>query len=135
MKNSDFSVTRTVSPKLKTYITALIISVVLCAVLLVIGALAITYANLKDYSLPIAILTIVISSFYGGFYCAKKMGSKGLLYGVAFGVLFFIVIYAIGSITFEIVPFRLNTLIRLLIMIVSGGVGGIVGVNAKKKKR
>lgn len=136
MKDLDFSVKQTFSLKLKVFLASILLSLIICAILLVIGALIITYANtsLNLFSI-VAFLIILISSFCGSFFYSRKIGHMGLLYGLLFGLVFFVIVYLIGFFSFDSVRFDLIVLLRFIATAIAGGVGGIIGVNFKMKKK
>ena len=136
MKDLDFSIKQSFSLKLKVFLTSILLSFIICAILLVLGALIITYVNTSLNLFPIvAFLIILISCFCGSFFCSRKIGSMGLIYGIIFGIIFFVIIYLIGFFSFDAVKFDLIILLRFITTAIVGGVGGILGVNFKKKKK
>lgn len=126
---------RALSPS-KAYIAALVISFVLCWILLVLGAVLITYAGLpKELAWLVTLISVGISSFVGGFLCSKRIGSKGLIFGTLFGALLFLVIYIVGVACFDAETVWQNAATRLIVMLVCGAFGGVLGVNRKQSRR
>ena len=76
-----------------------------------------------------------VSVIICGFMTAKKMGKGGLINGVIAGVLYTVLLYAIGSIVIGSFNFNIATVTALIMGIVGGGIGGVMGVNTKKRRR
>ncbi len=138
MKRNE-AVPQTVSP-LKTYAAALVSAFVLCWLLLVLGAVLITYAGVpKDAAWLITLMAVGISGFAGAFICAAGFGSHGLIHGVITGAALFAVIYIVGAVCFDAEAVFENAAVRLLVMLALSALGGIAGVNTglpgRKKKR
>jgi len=79
-------------------------------------------------------ISVAIGSFLSGFFAAKRLTKNGLIIGAICGFLLFILFTLIGVAAFGSAP-GASTLIRLLIFVTSGAIGGIIGVgNADKRK-
>ncbi|MBC7076403.1 MAG: TIGR04086 family membrane protein [Syntrophomonadaceae bacterium] len=98
----------------------------------VLGALAavvVYYSGLKETLFPtLGKIILVTSIFLGGCYASKVYGNKGLVRGTTVGIMFFIIIL-IATIIFapSIITLK-NSVYSLLLCIVSGGLGGILGI-------
>ena len=88
----------------------------------------------RAYSVPFATISVAVGIFLASYYTAKKIGDKGYLIGIITSVTVFLFItvlsFALGKPSLNI-----NTLFHLIIMLLSGTVGGIMGVNSDKKQR
>ena len=109
-------------------------SIIISVVLLLIASLVGTFVPLSE-SLIIIIVNIisVLSVFLSGIFASVIYKSKGLLYGVVAGIIYWIFVYILGLIFYKNFGISSNTLIGLIISVVSGGVGGVTGVNLLKK--
>lgn len=72
-----------------------------------------------------------LSAFTAGFFSARVMHKNGLFIGLAGGAALFVLIGIIGA--FSGAEFSSRTVLRLCIMSVCGILGGIIGVNIRKK--
>ena len=96
-----------------------------CAVLL-------TYTDISEsFIAPFSLAVTIISSFFAGFKTASKADKKGILWGaLSVGIYIIIVLLII------MLPYGENmSLFRALsivLSVVSGAVGGILGINTKK---
>jgi putative membrane protein (TIGR04086 family) len=83
--------------------------------------------------MPFACIAISAGALCGGFMASRLYRSRGLMMGAVTGLLFFIILYITGAIMHQA---DLNTLLLLKIVLsaVFGAVGGIVGVNLKRRR-
>ena len=104
-------------------------SIIISVVLLLIASLVGTFVPLSE-SLIIIIVNIisVLSVFLSGIFASVIYKSKGLLYGVVAGIIYWIFVYILGLIFYKNLGISSNTLIGLIISVVSGGFGGVTGV-------
>ena len=113
--------------------TVLGITVTLC--LFVLLALIMSFSILPTSSAGIvSSIAIAVGSFFGGLSTAKKLGKNGLIIGAICGFLLFILLTLIGIAAFKSAPGS-STLIRLLIFVTSGAIGGIIGVGNSDKRK
>ncbi len=112
------------------------LSYILSVVLLFLLSLGATIWDMSNDTVNTMILVVTgISILFCGAAAARGVGRGGLLNGVVAGVLYTALLYAIGGIITGSLGFNLATVTALLIGIICGGIGGVVGVNTKKKRR
>ncbi len=116
--------------KLKRYSISLVISFIIAVIFLLISSAIFTYTSINDRHLDSFVLgSVMISVLIGSMLLLRKIKEKGLLYGAIFGLIYFFIIYIINVLAFSGF-FISNTLgIYFGICILSGIVGGIIGVN------
>ena len=115
----------------KTLIKALILFLISGALCLLIFAAVMFYLESAfSYSPLFATLAIAVGCFFASFYLGKKTGKKGFLIGLGVGAVVFTIVTLVslfvnsGSVT-------VHTLLRLVILLLSSMIGGIIGVNRK----
>ena len=120
---------------LKPLISGLIIGLLVTVLLFVLFALGMSFFILPTSSATIvASISIATGTFFGGFFAAKNLGKNGLIIGALCGFLMFLIFTLIGIAAFGKAP-STSTLIRLLIFVTAGAIGGIIGVgNVDKRK-
>lgn len=120
---------------IKPLISGLIIGLIVTVLLFVLFALGMSFYILPTTSANVvASISLAAGSFSGGFFAAKKLGKNGLITGALCGLATFLIFTLIGIAAFGNAPGS-STLIRLLIFITAGAIGGIIGVgNADKRK-
>lgn len=87
----------------------------------------------KSITQVLSIAALALGAYFGGFICAKKYRKNGLLRGAACGLLVFIAVMIIGSL-FAGSVINISSTAKLLIVIVTGAVGGAIGVNSKRRR-
>lgn len=74
------------------------------------------------------------SCFIGGMVQSSVTGEKGLAGGAIIGLVMFVFLWAVGMIGGQI-EFSLYAVIRMLIFVVAGAIGGYLGILRHEKKR
>ncbi len=112
------------------------LSYILSVVLLFGLSVAATLWDMENGTVNIIITFITgISVLFCGLMSAKGVGRGGLLNGIIAGVLYTVILYAIGGIITGSLGFNSATVTALLIGLICGGIGGVFGVNMKKRRR
>lgn len=104
-------------------------AIIIALVLGIVAAVVVYFTDLQETLLnPLANIVLIISIFYGSCYLSKSHGNKGLLRGMSFGLSFFILMLAATIILNPaLIDFK-SFIYNLLICMISGILGGIVGV-------
>ena len=77
---------------------------------------------------PLADFTLMLGVFIGGWYSARHYGNRGLLRGMAIGLMFFVFVF-LATLIFNPALVSFGSIIKdLALGIVCGGLGGILGV-------
>lgn len=110
-----------------------LISIIISLIALFIFSIILTYADVSESIIPIVIIVISnLSILLGSIFCNKKIDKNGILNGMAVGLIYLLVIYVASSIAIKSFSFNLKTIIMILCSMISGILGGIIGVNLKK---
>lgn len=121
---------------LKGILKSVFISYGLSIILLAIFAIILTYTNFPEGSIPTVVLIIsIISILYAAKMSAKKAKSKGWLVGSIAGLTYMFILYLISLIFTQRPVFDAHVLFVLLIGVITGAVGGIIGINFKKPEK
>jgi putative membrane protein (TIGR04086 family) len=97
-------------------------------------ALLITYTNMSIDSLPLVVtITSIISAIVAGYDAAKAAHRRGWLWGLVAGFLYALILVIIGYWIGQGFAFDLRTATSLLLAIAGGGLGGVIGINFRKK--
>lgn len=108
--------------------------------LTVIVVLLICSFAVSCFSLPtaamraMAIITVAAGGFAGGYGAARAFRKKGLLIGGVVGVILALILTVAGVLFTQQAP-AMQSLSKFAILMVSAMIGGILGVNAKSKRR
>lgn len=107
-----------------------------CAGLLAVCTLAfVSSENIPHHFLPILIIAVsVVSSFFAGFITAKVSKQAGLLLGTMAGLLLFL-FFLLAGLAVSQSGLAAEAFPRFLMMLLAGGVGGLIAVNSKSRRK
>lgn len=117
------------------------IAAILTLAVFLAAALILSYTPLPESAIPyIAYIVQIIGAAVSGFIPAKRAGTRGILTGALSGVLYILIIWLVASLSSDGFLLNKHIFTMLAISLVSGALGGILGVNLKsstnnKKKR
>lgn len=127
------------SQKLKgssTYIVnlskAVGISILLTLSLMIIQTLIMSYTNLSENMVPVTnSIIMIISIAVGAIYISIKIKQKGWLNGGIIGILYIVILVLLNILFIDAFTFNKYLVLKTVIGLVTGSVGGIIGVNIK----
>ena len=108
------------------------IAVVISAICFICFAVVLTQTDVKESIIPYVIIIIsFVSIIIGSFISSIKLKKNGIINGALVGFIYISFIYLLSSII--LTGFRLNMSSTIMICgsIISGMIGGIIGVNIK----
>ena len=88
----------------------------------------------RDLASPLATVSVAVGTFVAAFYSAFKIGDKGYKVGIIVGMICFALITLV-ALLIKKGGFTVNSLFNLIIFMLSGIIGGIVGVNRKNNHK
>ncbi len=109
-----------------------IISIVISILLLTIYAVILTYTSTSENTIKPVVITITgISLLIGSFISSMKLKKQGMLNGGIVGFIYILSIYIISSIWLSNFSIDLESIIMIIVSIITGMIGGIIGINIK----
>ena len=114
----------------------LAICLVLTVAMLFFASIAAVFASWQGavVSLVVSIITYLCVGVCG-FRFAKNTGSHGLFAGAIAGLSYTLMLYILRCIAFADFSFNTSAMLTALICVMCGAVGGVIGVNAKVKRK
>ena len=110
------------------------VSVISSVLITVVCAVAATNISVSDDGLLImSLVCMSLGAFFGGIAAAKIYKEKGFLIGALNGAIFFFLSTVI-SFALNADAMTLISLIKLIIFTLSSMIGGVIGVNIKRKR-
>lgn len=108
----------------------------MCIVCFIIFALLFVFAKTIPLTMiqPLVMLACALGAFVGGYVTIRLFRMQGMLFGILSGLLLFVLVWIVSAIAIR-EPLTLQALIKALLMILMGAVGGILGVNKKSHRR
>ncbi len=102
-----------------------------CIIFIGFGIL-LTYTELREESLPtVSLVCTALSAAVVGYDWAACMQKKGILWGLAAGAVYTVLLYFITSLAADSFAVELSALMTLAVAMAAGAAGGILGVNRK----
>lgn len=77
-------------------------------------------------------IALCVGSYTASFLAASRQRKNGLLTGILCGVVVFVLTFLIG-VVFMKVSLSMGVFSKLVMLLVCGAIGGIIGVNSKKR--
>lgn len=109
-----------------------IIALILTIIMLTIYAVVLSYTNISEDSMVPVVMTIIgMSILISSSLTNLKIKKKGILNGAVIGLIYILVLYIISSIITGVFSLNTNSIIMIIVSILTGMIGGIVGVNIK----
>ena len=106
-----------------------------CFLLLMVMSLVMSLRDIPQTAVSlVAILTFVAGGFVAGFVCSACSRERGLLLGLCCGAGLFLIL-SLASIAVDGVSFGMVALTKLIAVIFAAALGGVIGVNKKRKFR
>lgn len=113
-----------------------LISYVISMILLLAVSAVAVYAAMNDGQIRIAVNVVTaLSLIVCGFHAARKARRMGLVNGAVAGLIYAVLLYLIGCAVAQQVIFSFSTVTTLILGFVCGGLGGIMGINLRRRKR
>ncbi len=134
MKNTKHLSENPIFGALRSIVIGSVAGAALCAALLGLCALGFVSAGHIPQSLisPMVIALSVFSSFMAGFIAAKVSHKRGLAYGALAGLMLF-ALFLISGLIASHEALSVNVVMRMLVMVLSGALGGLMAVSKKTK--
>lgn len=109
-----------------------LISIITSAILLLFYALLLCYTNISENTMKTTIFIITgISILLGSVISARKIRKNGLINGGVVGFIYVVILYLISSLVLTRFSININSIIMLIIAVMSGMIGGTIGINMK----
>lgn len=114
---------------------SVLIGAVCCTVILVLLSLVLASANIPQFAVdPMASFALAAGGLVAGFCCTKIMGENGLAYGALTGAVMTLVVLLAG-LALKDNSFGVPALLKIAYVMLSSMLGGVVGVNTKKRRK
>lgn len=106
------------------------LSYIITIITMLILSILLTYTSLKESVIPVLNTIIMIGSIVlGSIYLTSKVKNKGWLNGMIIGLLYFLVLLLLNKIIIKEPEQGLYLFYKLLISVVTGIIGGMIGIN------
>ncbi len=102
----------------------------------IIFSFVLTYTDFPEkYISTTVIIVTIMSVLVAGSTATRNVRNRGWLNGSAVGVIYMLVLYLFSSLTFKNFAVDKHVVIMIFIGVLTGSVGGIIGINFKRSYR
>ena len=109
-----------------------IIALILTIIMLTIYAALLANTNISENTMvPVLIGITGVSIVFGSSIISTNIKKNGIINGALVGLIYILSIYLLSSILTGIFLLNINSIILIIVCILTGMIGGIVGVNMK----
>lgn len=120
----------------KSVAAGVVLAFLLSILSLLIFAWVLYSSSVSETASSAVILVItLLSTFAGGFLCARMKKSRGLIFGALCGLVYFVILYIFSCFTGVRPDFDIPAVSTVIFGILTAALGGITAVNIKMKKR
>ncbi len=114
-------------------VKGVVLAISLSLILLLIFAVLLTYTNIsEDTMIPVVMTIVGISILIGSTICARKIKKNGIVNGGLVGLIYVLLLYLISSLCLVGFSLTINSFVMLIVGLITGMLGGIIGVNLNK---
>lgn len=112
-------------------VKGLMISFIITLFTILLFAIILTYSNISENIIPIAIIILTfISIFIGAIISTRNVNKNGMINGGIIGGTYMILLYFISSILNTGFSLNSYSIIMIISGIIAGLIGGIIGINS-----
>lgn len=116
--------------RIKYIFKGLMIAFLLTLILILIFSLFLSFTSIRESKLPLFNnLVMIVSIVVGSIYVAIKVKENGWLNGALIGLGYYIVLTLLGILFIKPFIFDFVVLSRLVIALITGIIGGMIGIN------
>lgn len=109
-----------------------IISIIFTLVILTVYAAVLSFTSVSESTMiPVIIVVTGISILIGSSISTMHIKNKGLVNGGLVGLIYMLFIYIVSSIVVMNFEINFNSIIMIIVAILTGMIGGVIGVNIK----
>ncbi len=107
-----------------------IFAILITTIFLLIYAILLTSTNISENTMTAVVITVSgVSILIGSSISSFKIKKQGIINGALVGLIYITALYLLSSIIFVGFELNLNSIIMLVVSIITGMIGGIIGVN------
>lgn len=108
------------------------ISIIITLIGLLIYSIILSYTSVAETTMPVTIIIIsAISILIGSTLSTSNIKKNGIINGMLVGLIYITVIYLLSSIVTGNFLLNITSIIMIITSVLTGTLGGIIGVNKK----
>ena len=107
-----------------------IFAILITTIFLLIYAILLTSTNISENTMTAVVITVSgVSILIGSSISSFKIKKQGIINGALVGLIYITALYLLSSIIFVGFELNLSSIIMIIVSIITGMIGGIIGVN------
>lgn len=107
-----------------------IFAILITTIFLLIYAILLTSTNISENTMTAVVITVSgVSILIGSSISSFKIKKQGIINGALVGLIYITALYLLSSIIFVGFEINLSSIIMIIVSIITGMIGGIIGVN------
>ncbi|MCL2056329.1 MAG: TIGR04086 family membrane protein [Oscillospiraceae bacterium] len=108
--------------------------IIVCALLMLVMSIVITTQDVPHSAIePMAVFAVSAGALAAGYLCARAMRSGGLVHGGACGLVITLIVLIAGLSAGN--SLGVPALFRIIFIMLSSMMGGVIGVNTRRRKK
>ena len=120
--------------QVKSLIIGVLMGYAITCIIFLAYSMLITYTNMTERNLPMVVaVTTLLSVMVAGFDAAKGAESRGWLWGMAAGLAYIIILITLMMSVLQGFAADTRTITSIILALAGGGMGGILGINMRKR--
>ena len=117
-------------------LTGTLVAYAITCIFFILCALLLRFTPMTEDTVPLIVtISCVVSVAFSGFDAAKAAESQGWLWGLIAGAIYAVILLCIGAWAIQGYRVDLRGVTLIALCVAGGGLGGIFGINFKKKKK
>lgn len=122
--------------RIGTLLKGVILAYIITLPFFILFSLILSYTNFPEKYISIAVMsTTIISIIIASSVASKNIKSNGFAVGAFIGLLYILILFVFNGLVYKSFSVSKQLINMALICVVTGSVGGIIGVNLKPTKR
>lgn len=117
---------------IKRIVKGSVFAIVITLIGLLVYSIILSYTSIAESTIPVTIIIITaVSILIGSTISTSNIKKNGIINGVLVGLIYIGIIYLLSSIITGDFLLNTNSIIMIIASLLTGALGGIIGVNRK----
>jgi len=120
--------------QIKSLMIGVLVAYAITCIVFLAYSMLITYTGMTERNLPMVVaVTTLLSVMVAGYDAAKGAENRGWLWGMAAGLLYIVILSGLMMTVLQGFAADTRTLTSVVLALAGGGMGGILGINMRKR--
>jgi len=134
LRKERLSMIQSQRTQIKSLIIGVLMAYAITCIVFLGYSLLITYTNMTERNLPMVVaVTTLLSVMVAGFDAARGAESRGWLWGMAAGLVYILILTGLMMGVLQRFAVDTRTVSSIVLAMAGGGMGGILGINLKRR--